>query len=344
MEQFLGSRITDLIHPEDRAASEERITMVQDDGKIAPLRELRIRIRDKTIPVESIGGPVTWEGRSAVQFVIRDISERKTAADELLLKNRLLNSANEELSRLNRELTATQGKLEQNLAALSQREQELSLNEGRLKETLAEKEILLSEIHHRVKNNLTAFISLLSLEGPYEDTPGGQALRLDLQNRARSMALVHETLYRTKKYSQVDMDVYLSTLVNQIAATFPSKKPVNATVNAAGITIDIARATPCGLIVNELMTNAYKHAFPETSVCGKPGSPPCSFQVSFTRNDGYFTLSVSDNGVGLPASVDIRSASSLGLKLVYFLARHQLRATVDVDGTGGTRYVIRFKE
>ncbi|HXX54845.1 MAG TPA: sensor histidine kinase, partial [Methanoregula sp.] len=200
------------------------------------------------------------------------------------------------------------------------------------------------EIHHRVKNNLTAFISLLSLEGPYEDTPGGQALRLDLQNRARSMALVHETLYRTKKYSQVDMDVYLSTLVNQIAATFPSKKPVHATVNAEGITIDIARATPCGLIVNELMTNAYKDAFPETSVCGTPGSPPCSFQVSFTRNDGYFTLAVGDNGIGLPASVDIKSAQSLGLKLVYFLARHQLRATVDVDGAGGTRYVIRFKE
>ncbi|HVN74647.1 MAG TPA: ATP-binding protein, partial [Methanoregula sp.] len=133
-------------------------------------------------------------------------------------------------------------------------------------------------------------------------------------------------------------------LVNQIATTFPSKKPVTATVSAEGMTIDIARATPCGLIVNELMTNAYKHAFPESSLCGTPGSPPCNFHVALAKNDGFFALSVSDNGIGLPASVDIKSAQSLGLKLVFFLARHQLRATVDVDGAGGTRYVIRFKE
>ncbi len=92
-------------------------------------------------------------------------------------------------------------------------------SESELREALAEKEVLLSEIHHRVKNNLAAFISLVSLENTYEDTPEGQALKKDLQNRARSMALIHETLYRTRKYANVDMDIYLNTLIDQIAAS-----------------------------------------------------------------------------------------------------------------------------
>ena len=90
----------------------------------------------------------------------------------------------------------------------------------RLTGALREKEVLLSEVHHRVKNNLTAFISLLSLDGTYEDNEGGRALRKDLQNRARSMALIHETLYQTGNFSNVDMEVYLNNLIRQIAGTY----------------------------------------------------------------------------------------------------------------------------
>ena len=98
--------------------------------------------------------------------------------------------------------------------------------EETLREALAEKEVLLSEIHHRVKNNLTAFISLLSLDGSYEDTEAGRALRKDLQNRARSMALIHETLYRTSNFSNVDMEVYLNNLVTQIAGSYAESSKV----------------------------------------------------------------------------------------------------------------------
>jgi PAS domain S-box-containing protein len=270
--------------------------------------------------------------------------ELRQNIDELGKKEQELTVTNDELNATNEELSSTQEELRHNIEELGRSEEILRANETELRESLEEKEVLLSEIHHRVKNNLTAFISLLSLEGSYSDTPEGQALRLDLQNRARSMALVHETLYKTKKYSQVDMGVYLSTLVNQIATTFPAPKAVQTFVSAEGVTIDIARATPCGLIINELMTNAFKHAFTESSTCGGPGLDPCSFRVGLARGEGYYTLSVSDNGVGLPATVDIKTAKSLGLKLVHFLARHQLRATVDVEVSGGTRYTIRFKE
>ena len=203
--------------------------------------------------------------------------------------------------------------------------------------------MLLSEIHHRVKNNLTAFISLLSLDGSYEDTPAGQALRKDLQNRARSMALIHETLYRTHMYSSVDMGIYLNTLVEQIATTYNLNTPVRTIVDAEGVSLDLARATPCGLIINELVTNAYKYGFPESFDCTASRKEPCTIRVTLARGDDTYLLTVSDNGIGLPASFDIKTAQSLGLKLVNFLARHQLRADIEVKTGAGTEFFISFK-
>jgi PAS domain S-box-containing protein len=276
-----------------------------------------------------------------------DITERNKAEKALreahdVLEARVqertkeLRQKNEDLNALNKELTATQEELRQNLEELTLREEDLS-------KALAEKEVLLSEIHHRVKNNLTAFISLLSLEGAYQDTPDGRALRLDLQNRARSMALVHETLYRTHMYNEVDMGVYLTNLIDQIENSFKTQRSVKTVVDAHGIMLDIPRATPAGLIINELMTNALKHAFPESATCGTPGSEPCTFRVEFAQSNGFYTLSVSDNGIGLPASIDIKTTKSLGLKLVHFLAKHQLRASIDIDTSGGTKYTFRFE-
>ena len=231
-----------------------------------------------------------------------DITERNKAEKALreahdVLEARVqertkeLRQKNEDLNALNEEHTATQEELRQNLEELTLRDEDLS-------KALAEKEVLLSEIHHRVKNNLTAFISLLSLEGAYQDTPDGRALRLDLQNRARSMALVHETLYRTHMYNEVDMGVYLANLVDQIANSFKTTiRSVKTVVDAHGIMLDIPRATPAGLIVNELMTNAFKHAFPESAVCGTPQSDPCTFRVEFTQSNGYIRSRSATTGL-----------------------------------------------
>jgi PAS domain S-box-containing protein len=260
--------------------------------------------------------------------VAHDITGRKQSEEELKRKHDDLNAAYAEL-------TSTQEELQQNVEELSKREQELS-------DSLAEKEILLSEIHHRVKNNLTAFISLLSLEGSYEDSPAGRALKQDLQNRARSMALIHETLYRTKKYSSVDMDVYLGTLVEQVAASYASEKDIRTFVEADGIIADLTRATPCGLIVNELVTNSFKYAFPDSFDCEKECGEPCTIRISLAKEDGFYVLKVRDNGIGLPEEIDIATTKSLGLKLVAFLARHQLRAKIDVVKEKGSEYIFRF--
>jgi PAS domain S-box-containing protein len=260
--------------------------------------------------------------------VAHDITERRDAEKTLELNHAELNAAFEEL-------TATQGELQHKIEELSTREFELN-------EALAEKDVLLSEIHHRVKNNLTAFISLLSLEGSYEDTPSGRALKQDLQNRARSMALIHETLYRTKKYSSVDMGVYLGTLAEQVAASYASEKHVRTLVDAEGVITDLARATPCGLIVNELITNSFKYAFPESFDCEKERGMPCTIRISLRKDDGIYVLKVADNGIGLPEGVDIAATKSLGLKLVNFLAKHQLRANIDIVRGKGSEYIFRF--
>jgi two-component sensor histidine kinase/HAMP domain-containing protein len=244
--------------------------------------------------------------------------------------------AEEDLGEINEELTATQEELHQNLDELTSRERELN-------SALTEKEALLSEIHHRVKNNLAAFISLLSLQGSIEDTPEGKRLKLDLQNRARSMALVHETLYRTHMYDAVDMGMYLDTLLDQIAGSLQMTKPVKRIVDAHGVMLDISRATPAGLIINELVTNSFKYAFPESFDSMAVRHAPPSICITLSKTEGMFELIFRDNGIGLPPGIDLATTQTLGLKLVNFLAKHQMRAKIEVHSNNGTEFIFRFK-
>ena len=280
----------------------------------------------------------TGSGRNPAHVIgtVEDITDRKRADEELRKRTAELEQLNKNLTLANWEIKITQERLHQNVEELKQSEEQLS-------QALSEKEILLSEIHHRVKNNLSAFISLLSLDGSMEDTPAGKILRQDLQNRARSMALIHETLYKTQKYDTVDLRIYLETLVRQVAQSFGTSKIV-ISVNADGVEIDLPRATPVGLIINELVTNSFKYAFPGSfDPRTVRGSDP-AITVAIKKQDGTYTLTVKDNGVGLPTGFDIANSHSLGLKLVNFLARHQLQAGIDVNTTTGTEFIFRFKE
>jgi PAS domain S-box-containing protein len=238
----------------------------------------------------------------------------------------------------------TEAELEERNEELNSAIEELTLRSHELNEALNEKEVLLSEVHHRVKNNLTAFISLLSLESTYDESPAGLALKKDLQNRARSMALIHETLYRTKRYSRVNMDVYLSTLVRQVVSSYESGKSIQTVVETHGITLDLSRATPGGLIINELLTNSLKYAFPPSFDYEGIRGAPCMISVSLIEDDGAYILTVKDNGIGLPPGFDIAGTKTLGLKLVNFLARHQLRASVEVHSDNGAEFRFRFQD
>ena len=113
---------------------------------------------------------------------------------------------------------------------------------------------------------------------------------------------------------------------------------------ADGATLDLNRATPCGLIVTELVTNSFKYAFPESFNCMKMRSEPCTIRVSLKRDGEDYCLTVSDNGIGLPPGFDIRTAQSLGLRLVYFLARHQLKARIELRTDAGSEITFRFSD
>ena len=318
--------------PPLRALKGEEVRNLEEMVRTPGTGEVRYR-QVNSNPVRDTAGNII----GAVS-VVRDITELIKAEEELKRKNIDLNALNEEL-------TATQEELRQNIDDISRSEEILRQNESQLKHTLAEKEVLLSEIHHRVKNNLTAFISLLSLEGSYEESAAGTALKKDLQNRARSMALVHETLYKTHKFDEVDMKVYLSTLVEQIVNSYQSPKSLRTLIDVEDISLDLNRATPIGLIINELVTNSLKYAFPQDTItCRADRKEPCTIGIRLTKEDGTYLLKISDNGVGLPKGLDIRTTKSLGLKLVNFLASHQLRAKIEVRTDRGTEFIFRLNK
>jgi PAS domain S-box-containing protein len=208
-------------------------------------------------------------------------------------------------------------------------------NERRIEASLREKELLLGEIHHRVKNNLQVVTSLLAMQSERIADPVVHQLLQDSQNRVRSMALIHQTLYQSGDFAEVDFAGFLDALVPTLFDSYsvdPSR--IRLVIDAANVLLPIANAIPCGLLVNELIANALKHAFPD----GRAGE----VRVELANEpDGQVVLSVSDNGIGIPESLDLAQTETLGLQLVDLLA-DQLAATKTIERAQPTRFVLRF--
>ena len=202
---------------------------------------------------------------------------------------------------------------------------------------LGEKEALLKEVHHRVKNNLQLITSLLNLQAARVADPAVAELFADSRNRVRSMALVHENLYRAGNLSRIPMDRHIRSLCTHLSGAYGSMaQNVLLSVNVADMHLEMDRAVPCGLIVNELVSNALKHAFPE----GRTGSINVDLRPD---GKGRTLLAVSDDGIGLPAELDLARSDSLGLRLVGDLAE-QLHGSVTVASAGGTTISITFAD
>lgn len=324
--ELLGSRFTRFIAPEDLELwNQYRIRVTRSINR--HVCELHLNRRNGGGVVTRIESIRMGRGGSeeVILVAVSDITDRVRAEQDLALTNRDLE-----------ELRAA-------YQAIADGQRQLRRNERELTEALEEKEALLSEIHHRVRNNLTAFISLLSLDGAQEESESARELRKDLQNRARSMALIHETLYRTGNFSNVDMEKYLSTLITHIAESY-AKREIRILVDSTNVALDLSRATTAGLIVNELVTNSLKYAFPPDFDCRATRGEPCTIHVTFRRGEGTCILTVADNGIGLPSGFDPFTAKSLGLKLVNFLARHQLLAEPSFRARRGTEFIFRLHQ
>ena len=204
--------------------------------------------------------------------------------------------------------------------------------EEKIKASLEEKEVLLREIHHRVKNNLQIISSLLHLQSKNVEGEGAHKLFAESQNRVRSMALIHEHLYQSDDLAQVDFGAYLDRLTEHLVRSYGARS-VTMDLDADSSPMSVDRAIPCGLIVNELVTNALKHAFPT----GAPGT----IRVQFAMHADAARLVVADDGTGVADESALEPAGSLGLKLVRGLVQ-QLNGTLEIDAGGGLRYVITF--
>jgi len=209
--------------------------------------------------------------------------------------------------------------------------------EDQLRDSLREKEVLLQEIHHRVKNNLQVISSLLNLQAGYVEDERALGILQESQHRVRSMALMHENLYRSKNLARIDFNQYIHDITAYLLQAYRAKPPeVRLIIEAEQpVWLNIDQALPCGLILNELMSNALKHAFVNT------GSGTIRIELDLTA-DQRLTLTIADNGIGLPATIDPRQTGSLGLNLVYTLA-HQLEATVELNGSAGTKFSLTFR-
>jgi two-component sensor histidine kinase len=220
--------------------------------------------------------------------------------------------------------------------------------EEQVRASLKEKEVLLKEIHHRVKNNLQIIHSLLNLQSSrINDLQTREELK-EIQNRIKSMALIHETHYQSKDLVRIDFAEYIKKLSDHLMRSYGmNSKDIKLNIYADNILLSVDKAIPCGLIINEIVSNSLKHAFPVRKrgkvsiIFRSEGKSPIAPGKSQKRTNNNLVLIISNNGVKFPKNLDFRNTESLGLQLVCALT-DQLKGTVELDTSGGTEFKITF--
>lgn len=208
--------------------------------------------------------------------------------------------------------------------------------EQQIKESLEEKETLLKEIHHRVKNNLIIISSLLNLQADYVTDKASYEMFMESKNRARSMALIHERLYQSTDLREINFGEYIKTLsMDLYKAYVTDSELIKLNLDLESVPVDINTAIPCGLIINELVVNSLKHAFPQD----KKGE----LNIKFRLKDGNLILKICDNGIGFPKDIDFKNTESLGLNLVNMLVG-QIDGKIEMIVNNGTEFKITFPE
>ncbi len=206
--------------------------------------------------------------------------------------------------------------------------------EVKTKQSLKEKEILLKEVHHRVKNNLQIILSILNLQ--YSNITDEKTLDLlrDIRSRIKAMSFIHELLYQTNDFSSINFSQYIRNITSNLMYSYSQNHTVDLKLDVGNIFLDLDRAIPCGLIINEVVTNALKYAFPNQG--------NGIIRISLKQTNEFTHLTISDNGKGFPNNIDFRNTESLGMQLVVALV-NQLRGDIVLDNSDGAKYTIKFK-
>lgn len=216
--------------------------------------------------------------------------------------------------------------------------------EKEIRRSLEEKETLLKEIHHRVKNNLTVISSLLNLQSRYIKDKDDLMMFMESQSRAKSMALIHQRLYDSADLKRIDFGDYIRSLAEDMFKTYvQNPKQIKLHLLVEDVLLDVNTAIPLGLILNELLTNCMKYAFPFSHNFDDSGDEEGNIHVKLYKNVKGYTLRVEDDGVGFPEDVDLKNLDSLGFQLINTLT-NQINGKIQLDSSEGTSFSIDFME
>lgn len=320
-EEFLNMGPSDIIVHDNQSEIQHIVAKLEskDHAKFDIIEQSK---DGKRIPVELNIHLFELDGKKVSLAISRDITERKRAeADKQRLLEKVQDFA-EELKVSNEDLKESTSKLQ-------------ASNEE-LQRALNEKEMLIKEIHHRVKNNLMVISSLLNLQSRYIKNKDYLAMFRESQTRAKSMALIHEQLYQSTDLKRINFGEYITSFATNLFQTYAADASrIKLDFDVEDVLLDINIAVPLGLIVNELISNSLKHAFPP----GKSGV----INIKFYENTNHYELVLKDNGVGFPDNLDYKNTDSLGLRLVNMLT-DQIEGKISLDRTSGTSFTINLKE
>ncbi|MGE5313816.1 MAG: two-component regulator propeller domain-containing protein [Acidobacteriota bacterium] len=261
------------------------------------------------------------------------MEQQRHESELIRQKNIKLKEANDEILRHQEILKERSDQIEWTNQELKEEILERHRAEDQLKEALAEKEVLLKEIHHRVKNNLTIVGSLLGMQSDIVVNDSDRQLFHEAKNRVITMAQIHEKLYQSKNLADIDFGEYIRGVATQLFHAY-NNGSAQLRIHAEKVKFGVDTAIPCGLIINELVTNSLKYAFPE----GAHGMVLVELRSTPEKE---YEIVVGDTGIGFPDSVDFRSTETMGLTLVRSLVK-QLRGTIELDINYGTKFTIRF--
>jgi len=301
------------------------LDLAQTTKKLSEEHNYSIRVEHKS--QDEIGTLFTGFNTMLSEIEKRDME----LANHKIHLEKMVETRTKELSETNEELSNSNKNLNQEI-------KDRKKIEANLKNSLDEKEILLGEIHHRVKNNLQIISSLLRLQSNHTPSSSAKEIFQECSQRIETMAKLYEKIYSSRDLSEIELEEYLKDLVNGLLMAYGVKNGlVSTTVITNSVSIDIDTIVPCSLIIQELISNSLKYAFPNEQK-GK-------LEISIRKpdlNEDHIEMMVSDNGVGFPEDWDFSVTKSLGLQLVKRLSEEQLKGNVSIDRENGTSFKITF--
>ena len=332
IDELLTKNITDLEIPEERNTAPRDFDRMLTGEWVHGERSHRKK-DGVVFPVENSAGLLDLGTKKYILAFNHDISKRKRAEQEIQSKNDALNAKNAELNAAYEELGKHEDELADKNMELADEIAERRQISAELAVSLKDREVLLKEVYHRVKNNFQVVSGLINMQADLIEDPKAKTLFLELQNKVKSIALIHQKLYQSSSLSQIDYGEYLRVILLDVFDSYNVDKNIGLRVNADKALIDLQQAVPCTLIVNEMLSNAFKHAF--------PGGRKGLIEIGFRTEGGNYILSYSDNGVGIPEGITFERTESLGMSLIAGLTR-QLRGEIKIGRTGGTQYILTF--